>query len=313
MSALTVGARMKLLLPIAAVLIWSGNNIVNKLAAGVIEPSVIAFYRWLLALLVMTPFVLVPALKHRREWLPYWPRLLVLGLLGMVLYQSLAYVAAHTISALLFGIFLALVPVFTILLGLPLLRTPPTLGIVVGAVLSFAGLVWLLSQGHPSALLANGINLGEVLMLLSALSYALYGVLTKRWAMPINHWQSLYVQIFFGVLLLIPNFLLADNMQLSRASVPLILYAGIPASIIAPWLWIKGMHLLEASLVSLCMNLIPVFTAIIAVLFLHESLHLYHYVGGAITIIGVILAQRLKTPLRKPEEIKNMVVSASER
>jgi len=48
------------------------------------------------------------------------------------------------------------------------------------------------------------------------------------------------------------------------------------------------------------MNFVPAFTAIIAVMFLHEQLHGYHWIGGGMTLVGVILAQRLKTPLRKP-------------
>ncbi len=43
------------------------------------------------------------------------------------------------------------------------------------------------------------------------------------------------------------------------------------------------------------MNLTPVFTAIIAVLFLHEQLHSYHLLGGDITLLGVILSQCLPT------------------
>ena len=45
------------------------------------------------------------------------------------------------------------------------------------------------------------------------------------------------------------------------------------------------------------MNLSPIFTAIIAVLFLHEHLHSYHIIGGGITLAGVIIAQRLRKPL----------------
>jgi len=57
-----------------------------------------------------------------------------------------------------------------------------------------------------------------------------------------------------------------------------------------------------ANTATIFMNLAPIFTAIIAVLFLHESLHSYHYIGGGITLFGVLLAQRLRTPLtrRKP-------------
>lgn len=72
------------------------------------------------------------------------------------------------------------------------------------------------------------------MMLLATASYALYGVLTKRWAIALPNWQSLYVQILFGVLLLLPNFLMAQDVGLNGHNLPLVLFAGIPASIIAP-------------------------------------------------------------------------------
>ena len=41
----------------------------------------------------------------------------------------------------------------------------------------------------------------------------------------------------------------------------------------------------------------PVLTAIIAAVFLKEELHSYHIIGGGVVLIGVIMAQRLRTPL----------------
>nr|MBA2816574.1 multidrug DMT transporter [Candidatus Pantoea persica] len=52
-------------------------------------------------------------------------------------------------------------------------------------------------------------------------------------------------------------------------------------------MWILGVQRLGASTASLFMNFVPVFTAIIAVLFLHEQLHAYHLIGGGITLAGV--------------------------
>jgi len=105
------------------------------------------------------------------------------------------------------------------------------------------------------------------------------------------------VQIIFGVLLLLPNFLLASDVSLTVHNIPLVLFAGIPASIIAPFLWIQGVIRLGANKASIFMNLSPIFTAIIAVLFLHEQLHSYHIIGGGITLTGVVIAQRLRKPL----------------
>ncbi|MGJ0190764.1 DMT family transporter [Pantoea sp. RRHST58] len=292
---------MNLLFPLLAVLIWSVNTIVSKLSAGSIDPAAISFYRWLLALVVLTPFALPGVWRHRRAIRASLGRLLILGLLGMVLYQSLAYYAAHSVSAVMMGILGATIPLLTILLSLLLLRLAPTRGILIGGVLSFAGLVWLVSAGHPAQLLHQRLGSGELMMLAASTSYALYGVLTKRWAIALPTWQSLYVQIFFGVLLLLPGFLHAPSVALNAQNIPLVLFAGLFASIIAPFLWILGVQRLGASTTSIFMNLVPAFTAIIAVLFLHEQLRAYHWIGGAMTLVGVILAQRLKTPLRRPE------------
>lgn len=288
---------MNALFPLLAVLIWSLNAVVSKVSATAIDPAAISFYRWLLALLTLTPFVLPGVLRNLKAIKQYWWKLLILGLLGMVLYQSLAYYAAHSVSALFMGILNSLIPLLTVLISLVVLSVVPTVGIALGGLLSLAGLIWLVSAGDPAQLLQHGIGRGELMMFAASASYALYGVLTKRWAIPLPNWQSLYVQILFGVLLLLPNFLLASNVELNAHNIPLVLFAGIPASIIAPFLWIQGVIRLGANKTSIFMNLSPIFTAIIAVLFLHEQLHSYHLIGGGITLVGVFLAQRLRRPL----------------
>ncbi|KLU16749.1 MULTISPECIES: DMT family transporter [Xenorhabdus] len=292
-----------LLFPLVAVLIWSVNAVVSKAAATLIEPAAISFYRWFIAFLALTPFLLLPALKQRKIVVQYWWKLLILGSLGMVLNQSLAYYAAHTVSATIIGIFTSLIPLLTVIISIFALRVTPTVGITLGTVLSLFGLVWLVSKGEPASLLQHGLGIGEVMMFIAAASYALYGVLTKRWAIPLPNWQSLYVQIGFGVLLLLPNFMITDNVQLTADNLSLVLFAGIPASILAPYLWIQGVTRIGADMTSIFMNLAPVFTAIIAIVALHEEMHSYHLIGGGIVLAGVILAQQLRIPLtrRKPE------------
>ncbi|KNA27755.1 multidrug DMT transporter [Pantoea ananatis] len=295
---------MFFLFPLFAVLIWSVNAIVNKLSASAIEPAAISFYRWLLALLVLTPFVLPGVIRQWQTIRPHLMRLMVLGLLGMALYQSLAYYAAHSVSALFMGIIAALIPLLTVLLSVVILRIAPTVGILAGSLISFCGLIWLVSAGNLDQLLHHGIGAGEAMMLAASASYALYGVMTKRWSIPLSVWQSLYVQIAFGVLLLLPGFLMTPDVALTPRNLPLVAFAGLFASILAPWLWIHGVQKLGASITSIFMNLTPVFTALIAVLFLHEHLHSYHWIGGGLTLTGVLLAQRLRRPLSARKSIK---------
>lgn len=287
---------MQALFPLIAVLFWSVNVIMNKLSVGVIDPAAMSFYRWLLALLVLTPFMLPQLRRHAGTIRLHWGKLLFLGFLGMVLYQSMAYYAAHSISALMMGILVSLIPLLTVLISIPLLGVVPTLSLLLGSLLSFFGISWLISGGHPALILAQGIGRGEVMMFIAAVAYAVYGVLTKRWSIALPTWVSLYVQIAFGVVLLLPNVLLAESIALNAQNLPLILFAGIFASIFAPWMWIVGVMRIGANNASIFINLTPVFTALIAVTLLHESLHSYHIVGGIMVLLGVVMAQRIRTP-----------------
>jgi len=225
---LNVGAPvMNLLFPVLATLIWAASTVVNRLSVGVIDPAAISFYRWLVALLVLSPVMLPKVWRLRQQIRPHLPKLWLLGLLGMSLYQSLAYFAAHTVSATSMGLILATMPLLTVLLAFPLLNTQPTATLLVGALVSFAGLTWLLAAGDLPSLWAHGVGQGELMMLLASLSYALYCVLVKRWQIPLPTWESLYVQIICGTLLLVPPFVLAPSIALTTANVPLVLFAGL--------------------------------------------------------------------------------------
>lgn len=152
---------MNMLFPLLAVLIWSINAVVSKLSATAIDPAAISLYRWLLALIALTPFVLPGVLRNWAQVRANWWKLMILGLLGMVLYQSLAYYAAHSVSALFMGIIVSLIPLLTILISIVLLRIAPTVGVLLGSILSFCGLIWLVSGGQPGALLQHGIGKGN--------------------------------------------------------------------------------------------------------------------------------------------------------
>ncbi|MFP1682046.1 DMT family transporter [Alloalcanivorax sp. C16-1] len=282
---------MAYLFPLAAVMLWSGNNVVNKLVAGVLYPAEIGFYRWLLAGVLLTPVMLVPLWRQRRAVRPWFWHNVVLGLLGMVAYQTLAYYAGTTTSATNMGIILSLMPLLVLLLSAVLLAQPLTLGAVVGAVISLAGVVVLVSSGDPAALIAHGVNFGDLLMLLATLAYATYGVLLKRWKPTLSPLLMLYLQILVGIVVLLPLMLLSPRQGLSAEAVPLVLYAGVAASLAAPWLWMNGITRLDPSRVSRFFNLVPLFTAAIASVVLREQLTLAHLFGGMLTLTGVMLAE----------------------
>lgn len=279
-------------LPIITVAIWSINIIVTRMAADVIEPMAISFYRWFVAALILTPIMLPKVWRTRHIIRPHLGKLAVLGLLGMVLYQGMAYIAAQTTTATNMGIINAFLPLFTMIVGMIVLRERPTLFIIIGGALSLYGLGMLLGHGDPSSLIRQGVHLGDGLMVIGCLLFAIYSVLLRLWRLPIDLWSILYIQICVAVLVQLPVVLfMGGGSALNIHNISLVLYAGIFASLLAPFLWARAIHHLGPSRTSIFMNLIPVFTALIAAVFLNEQLHWYHLIGGMLTLLGVMLTQ----------------------
>lgn len=287
------------LYPLLAILFWAGNVIVSKLAASAISPTAITFYRLVLAIFIMSFFALVPAWRNRATLLRHWPKFALFGALSVALFQALSYRAAQTTTATNMAILTALIPLLSMLLSVLILRDPVTLGMAVGGVMSLAGLLYLVGQGDVLSVFQHGIHLGDGLMLIAALAYALYGVLLRHWKVAVPAWQSTYVQAIFALIYMLPLFLSVPGADaaLDWKTVPLILYAGIFSSVLLSYLWIEGVQRLGPNRCSIFINLLPLFTAFAASLWLNEQLHAYHLLGGAVTLAGVLLAQTVHRPL----------------
>ncbi|HCG7970396.1 TPA: DMT family transporter [Vibrio parahaemolyticus] len=282
---------MVYLLPFFTVMIWGGNSIVNKLAASTIEPSAMSFYRWFVAMVLLTPFCLPAVIKQRHVIRPYLTKLAFLALLGMVLNQSLGYYAGLTTTASNMALITSLVPLISVFLSVPLLGKSVSMLSIVGGVISLGGLAFMLGHGDVTYFLHQDMTQGDSLMLLAALVYAAYCVLLKRWKMPFNSLTLVYIQGFFSVIMLTPLWLSSEQLLPSQEALPLIAYAGIAASIFAPLMWVKAIDLIGADSSAMFMNLMPVVSVALASTLLGEEIHVYHIIGGLMVISGVILSQ----------------------
>ncbi|EJG1708759.1 DMT family transporter [Vibrio parahaemolyticus] len=296
---------MVYLLPFFTVMIWGGNSIVNKMAASTIEPSAMSFYRWFVAMVLLTPFCLPAVIKQRHVIRPYLTKLAFLALLGMVLNQSLGYYAGLTTTASNMALITSLVPLISVFLSVPLLGKSVSMLSIVGGVISLGGLAFMLGHGDVTYFLHQDMTQGDSLMLLAALVYAAYCVLLKRWKMPFNSLTLVYMQGFFSVIMLTPLWLSSEQLLPSQEALPLIAYAGIAASVFAPLMWVKAIDLIGADSSAMFMNLMPVVSVALASTLLGEEIHVYHIIGGLMVISGVILSQ---IKVRKKQDL---VVSES--
>jgi drug/metabolite transporter (DMT)-like permease len=300
-AEIMVKHKAALLYPLVAIVLWAGNVIASRLSAHTIGPQAITFYRLLLAVVLMSLFVARPAWRNRAVIWPHLGQFAILGFLAMCLFQSLSYLAAETTTATNMAVFTALTPLLTVGLSSAMLGEDPTLGMIGGGVLSFAGLIYLVSGGDLSSLARDGIHPGDGLMLLAAFVYALYGVLLKRWNLPVTGWQSTYMQGVCALAVMFPAFLAtpAPLRQLNAETLPLIGYAGGLASVVLPFLWIRGVQQLGPNRCAAFMNLLPVLTAAAAIVMLGEPVRPFHVIGGGLALAGVAAAQAFRRPLRR--------------
>lgn len=279
-------------LPMIAVLIWSLNITVTRYVAEFISPISISFYRWLIAFVLMSPFVLLSVWKYRTEIRQHAWQFAVLGACGMVFYQGLAYSAAHYTTATNMGIINAFTPIFTIFISIFILKEMPTRYAVIGGILSFLGLLYVMSQGNLQSLMHLAGHWGDLLMILAVFLYAFYGVFLKKWQIKIPLLTSLYVQIAFALLFHLPFVFVLGLDAINSQNVGSVLYAGVFPSIVAPLVWMMAVQYIGPNRTSIFMNVMPIGTALIAYFWLNEAWTIYHTVGGVIILLGIALAQK---------------------
>jgi drug/metabolite transporter (DMT)-like permease len=282
-------------LAVLATLIWSGNFIVARGMNKLIPPVSLAFYRWLLASAVIFPFA---ARKFRSEW-PIAKRHLHyffwISLTGVSIFNTFVYIAGHYTSA----INMALIgttssPIISVVLARIFLKEKIGSLKIFGIVLCITGILFLLSKGNISNLLSLRFTTGDGWVLLAGLSFAIYNTMVKKKPAAITSINFLFVVFSIGTLLIFPFYLweitytapVVWDMKL----VSVILYIGIGASVICFFIWNITIHKLGAGRAALFGNLIPVFSSLEAVIFLHEQLNWIHLVSMMLVFAGITLA-----------------------
>lgn len=283
--------KLAVMLPLIAVFIWSLNIAVTRYVADYISPVSISFYRWLVAFIVLTPVMLPKVWQQRQLVSLHWRQFAILSAFGMLLYQGLAYSAAHYTTATNMGIINAFIPIFTIFVSIIILKEVPNRFAVMGSLVSFLGLLYVIAQGQLQALLYLGGHWGDLLMIIAVFFYAFYGVFLKKWQLKVPLMISLYVQIGFSLIYHLPFVLWLGIDRLDMQNTASVLYAGLFASLIAPWVWMLAVQRLGPNRTSIFMNLMPIFTAILAYFWLHEAWTMHHTIGGIIIITGIVMAQ----------------------
>lgn len=283
-----------LLLSITA-LCWAGNAIVGRLAAGHIPPVTLSFLRWFFAFLLVLPF----AWKHLvRDWHAIRSRIglmIVLSVTGIGAFNTLQYWALEHTQALNTLLLQSAGPLIVAVWSLIILRVRLTMAQAFGVLLSLCGVLTILLHGDVTTLSSIQFNEGDLIFMVALVIFGFYSVLTVK--RPAIHGLS-FLAFTFGcgaaslVPLLVWELSARPVMVLNLPNLLSLFYVAVFPSTIAYLCFNRGVQLIGANRAAPFFHVVPVFGAIMAMVFLGERPQPFHFIGFALVLAGVFAASR---------------------
>ncbi|KGB57479.1 DMT family transporter [Sphingopyxis sp. SE2] len=276
-------------------LFWAGNSIVGRAARDLVPPAALSFWRWTFALLLLLPL----AWPHlRRDWpvlRANWPIVALLGALAIGSFNILLYTGLQSTTALNSMLIQSAQPALVLIAGALVMGDRTSLRQVAGVLISLAGVLAIIARGDPAMLWGLRLNIGDAIISVAVLIWALYSVLLRR--RPVVHPLSfLAASMVVGIAVIAPVY--AHELWSGRLIVPAagsalaIAYVSIFPSFLAYLFFNRGVELIGSAATGQYMNVMPLIGAGLAMLFLGEALHLFHVAGLALIVAGILVAGR---------------------
>ncbi len=276
-------------------LFFSTNIIFGRVAVASVEPWTLAFIRWFSCALILTPFVAPSILQHLNIFKRQWKRLLLLGFLGMWICGALVYLALKYTSATNGTLIYTSSPVLIIFLEWLFRGRKVGMREFFGIAIAMLGVLIIIFRGSADVLLSLNFNNGDLLFVLSAVSWSIYSVLLKTPEFDAVPTISLFgIIAFMGALTLAPftiiEIVYSDAFPTSLSSWANIAGIVLFASLIAFTAFQHGVKVAGAPVAGIFMYLLPVYGVGMAVMVLGEEFELYHLAGILTVSGGVIIA-----------------------
>jgi drug/metabolite transporter (DMT)-like permease len=284
-----------LLLLAFASLCWAGNTVAGRLAVAEISPMLLTWLRWSVVLAVLWP---LHGAEVRAHWPDIKPKVRQIGLmaaLGFTGFNALFYVAAYHTTAVNLGILQGAIPVFVLIGAFLAYGTRVSLLQILGVLTTTIGVLVVATRGAPAAAFAQGLNPGDLAMIVGSALYAYYAVgLQTRPAISGPAFFTLLV--IFAALSAVPLVIIESLVQgwktPSLQGLLVTLWVAIFPSCLAQLAFLRGVDAVGPGRAGVFINLVPVFAALFGVVLLGERFAGYHALSLVLVLGGIALAQR---------------------
>jgi len=290
-----------------AVLFWASNFVFGALLITQFTAVELTFWRWFGAAPILVGLAIWLERPNWRAALAEWKLHVLQGAVGMVGYTLFLYQALDTTTPVTAAVITAVNPALITIAAVIFLRERISRLGILGIVMSFVGvlLVVLLGQNvattgtsgdAPGASgsapgIAPGIVPGDLLIIGAILLWTTYAIIGRGITTPPI--TATAIQVVMSVLIMVPILAFTGFTATPDASgIFGIIWIMIFPSALAYLLWNVSVEKIGAARTGIFLNVLPVFTALIAVI-LGAALGLWQVVGGAVVLLGVWLTTRI--------------------
>ncbi|PNU03329.1 DMT family transporter [Novosphingobium guangzhouense] len=281
--------RPYLLLTLAASL-WASNFVLGRALPAGMVPVSLSFWRWALAMPIALPF----ALPHLKADLPAlrgnWPTLFLLAALGLAGSNTLAYIALRQTDATSALLVQSAMPTAIVAFGFLLFRDRVSRQQIGAMAFALAGVLFVV-LAKPGA--GGALNAGTLLAGGAMLSQSCYATLLRR-RPPIHPASFLFLSFAAAALIMLP-FQIAAGTALPLGDVKgmaALGYLALGPSVLAFFLFNRGVALIGSGRAGLFFYLMPVFGTVFAAGLLEERISLTGLGGFVLVGVGFALSGR---------------------
>jgi drug/metabolite transporter (DMT)-like permease len=219
----------------------------------------------------------------------------VVSFVGFAYNNAISYWALQYTEALNALLIQSAGPLFVALWSLALFGVRLTGAQLAGITISLLGVLTIILRGDFGALASISFNRGDLMFASSLVSFGLYSALIPR--RPVTHALSLIsFTTCCGALMLLPfsiwEYSTGATLKFDLISMATLGYAVIFPSTLAYLFFNRGLALIGHNRAAPFFHLVPVFGSAMAILLLGEQLRLFHGVGYALVLAGVVIASR---------------------
>lgn len=282
------------LFALSATALWSGNFIVARYLSESVPPITLAFWRWTVAVLFLTPFAINGLIKDWQLLKNHFTYLLFTSIFGISIFNTLIYIAGKTTTAINLSLISITFPIFILLISRIIYKERISLKNLIGILLVLFGVLLIISKGVITTLLELTFSKGDLWMLLAAIIFAIYSIILRQKPKALNIITFQYSSFILGLLILFPFFLIelysSDKVVYNTNSIFSIIYIGTCASLLAFIFWNKAISYIGPSKSGMVYYTLPLFSGILAFVLLNENLGFIHFFSAIFILSGIILS-----------------------